>query len=116
MSAISEANPQGIIYYIKHFKRIGCACTHDDVDLEKVCAMYHQRGMVKSHKEPEVIPTVYQKECPKTLETVEEYIRGFQGVDGQPLSYGLRDGLIAPFATSDPTYCPNGSKYFTHDE
>ena len=47
---------------------------------------------------------------------MEDYIRGFYGVDGQPLSYGLREDLIAPVAASDPTYRANGSDYFTHDE
>ena len=47
---------------------------------------------------------------------MEEYIRGFSGLDGQPLIYGLRDDLIGPVAASDPTYCDHGSKYFTHDE
>ena len=43
-------------------------------------------------------------------------MRGFCGVDGQPLSYGLRGGLIAPVTSNYPTYRDNGSKYFTHDE
>ena len=47
---------------------------------------------------------------------MEEYIRGFCGVDGQLLSYGLRDVLEPPAAASDPTYCTNGSNYFTHNE
>ena len=47
---------------------------------------------------------------------MEEYIRVFRGVDGQPLRYGLRDDLIAPVDASDPTYQSNGSEYFTHDE
>ena len=72
--------------------------------------------MEEAHKYPEVVPTVNPKDWPKTLKTVEEYIRGFLGVDGQPLSYILRDGLIYPVTASDPTYNSNGSYYFTHDE
>ena len=33
-----------------------------------------------------------------------------------PISYGLRDDLIAPVFASDPMYRANGSKYFTYDE
>ena len=61
-----------MIYYIKHLKRIGRTCTHANVEINKVRAMYHQRDMEEAHKDPEVLPTVYQKDCPKTLETVEE--------------------------------------------
>ena len=63
-----------------------------------------------------MVPTVDPKYWPNNFETVEEYIRGFLGVDGQPLSYGFRDYLEPPAAASDPTYRANGSKYFTHDK
>ena len=45
---------------------------------------------------------------------MEEYIRGFLVKYVQPLSYLLRDDLIAPVSASDPMYLSNGSKYFTH--
>ena len=78
--------------------------------------MYHQRDMEESHKEPKVVPTVGTRDRPKTLETVEEYIRGFCGVYGKLLIYGLREDFIAPVAAQYPTYRANGSKYFTHNE
>ena len=72
VSAMAEANLQGIINYIKYFKRIGRTCTHADVDHGKVCAMYHQQDMEEAHKYPEVVPIVNTKDWPKTLETAEE--------------------------------------------
>ena len=63
-----------------------------------------------------MVPTIDPKDWTKTLETVEEYIRGFRGLDGQPLSYRLGYYLIVPVTASDLTYGVNGSKYFTHDE
>ena len=45
VSAMAEANLQRVIYYIKHFKRIWRTCTHADVELSKVRAMYHHRYM-----------------------------------------------------------------------
>ena len=56
-----------------------------------------------------MVHTVDKKDWPKNLETAEEHIRGFRGVDGQPLSYVLRDDLEPPFVTSDPTHPANGS-------
>ena len=104
VSEMAEANIQGMIYYINFFKRIRHTCMHADLDLSKVCTMYYQQDMEEAHRNPEVVPTVNPREWPKTLETVEEYIRGFRGVDGLPLSYGLRDDLISPVAASDPMY------------
>ena len=66
--------------------------------------------MEESHKEPKVLFTVEPMDWPKTLETVEEYIRGFREVDGKPLIYGLRGDLIAPVAATDIMYCDNGSE------
>ena len=70
VSAITESNPQGMIYYINFFKKIGCTCTHANVDIYKVHAMYHQPDMEEAHKDPEVVLTVYPKYWTKTLETV----------------------------------------------
>ena len=52
VSEMAEANLQEMIYYIKHFKRIRRTCTHAAVELDKVCAMYNQRDMEESYKDP----------------------------------------------------------------
>ena len=105
-----------MIYYTTHFKRIWRKFTHANVELSKVCVIYHQRDMEEAQKYSEVVPSVNPKDWPKTLEMVEEYIRGFGGLDGQPLSYILRDNLELTSVASDPTHYANGSKYLTHDE
>ena len=33
VSSMAESNLQGMIYYLKHFKRIGGSCTNFDVDI-----------------------------------------------------------------------------------
>ena len=52
VSAMSESNLQGMIYYIKHFYRIGRTCTHANVELSKVCALHHKWYIEESHKYP----------------------------------------------------------------
>ena len=116
VSGVVEANLQGMIYYINPFNSIGRICTHAGVKLSKIRSIYHQRDMEEANKDPEVAPAVDPKDWPETLETVEEYIRGFRVVDGQPLSYGLRNYLEPPSVANNPTHRANGSKYFTHDE
>ena len=108
VSVMAEVNLQGMIYYIKHFKRTEGIYTHRDVELSKARAMYHQRDKEESHKDPGLVPTINTRDWPKTLETVEDYTRGFCGVDGQPLSFRLRDYLIAPVDANDTTYRANG--------
>ena len=57
VSAITESNPQGMIYYINFFKKIGCTCTHANLELDKVCAIYHYQDMEEAQNYPEVVPT-----------------------------------------------------------
>ena len=116
VSQMAEANLQGVVYYIKHSNGIGRICTHANVDIAKFRIMYHQRYMGETHKYPEVVPTSNPKDWPKTLETVEECIRGFQVVYGQPHCYILKDDLIPAVAASATTYRGNGSDYFSHNQ
>ena len=78
--------------------------------------MYNQQDMEEAHKNPEVVTNINTKDWPKTLEMVEECIRRFLGVYGQPLSYELRDDFEPPAAASDPMHRANGTNYFTHDD
>ena len=68
---------------------------HANIDLSKVLAMYHHQDMEVPHKDPEGGPTFYPRDWPKTLKMLKEYIRGFHRIYGKPLSYGLRDDMIA---------------------
>ena len=67
VSAMDEENLQGMIYYIKYFKKNGCTWIHADVDLEKDHTIYNHRDMKEAHKDPEVVPNVDPKDRPKTL-------------------------------------------------
>ena len=69
---MTEANLQGMIYYINHFKNIVRTCTHADVELYKVPTMYHQRYIEEAHKDLKVVATSNPRDWPKTFETVED--------------------------------------------
>ena len=71
VSEMDESNLEIMIYFIKYSKRIGRTCTHANVELSKVSAMYHQRDMEEDHMGPEVLPIVDPKDWPNTLETLE---------------------------------------------
>ena len=73
-------------------------------------------NMEETHKDQEFLPTVDPKDWPKTLEMMEEYIRGFWVVYGKLRSYVLRDDLEPPATASDNMHHTNGSKNLTHDE
>lgn len=113
---MAETNFEGMVYYIKHFKRVSRTCTYADVLLPSVRALYNQRDKEEAHKDPEVVPTIDPIDWPKSLEAVEEYLHGFRGVDGQPLSYVLNNEMVPSPEATDPGYRQAGSTYFTPDE
>ena len=77
VSEMAKANLKGMIYYIKNFNRIRRTCKHADVDITKFHELYQQRDMEETHKDQEFVSTVDPEDWPKTLEMMEEYIRGF---------------------------------------
>ena len=56
--------------------------------------MYHQRDMEIKHTDFTVVLTVDYKDLHQTLEATVEYIHGFRGVDGNNLSYVIRQYLF----------------------
>ena len=51
----------------------------------------------KEHMDPLVSPVIGAKNCPKTMESLEEHLRGDIGVKGVPLSYVVRtEETVAP--------------------
>jgi len=67
-------------------------------------------------KDPTVVPTIDFKNWPRSMESLENYIRGHMGVDKTPLSYTIRTELFPPRATDDPTFGVAGSVYSSIDE
>ena len=63
-----------------------------------------------------MVPTVDYKDWPQTSEATVEYICGFYGVDGNPISYVIRQNLFTELADQYPMCGTFGSKYFTIDE
>ena len=67
-------------------------------------------------KDPTVVPTIDTKNWPRTMESVENYIRVHLGVDKTPLSYAIRVDLFPPRAADDPTFGAADSVYHSIDD
>lgn len=116
VSAQAEENLQGMVYLIRHHKRVCRTVDFADVTLDKVLKLERQREFEAAHTNPSSEPTIDSKDWPKTMELVVEWIGGFRGVDGHPLSYVIRDLLVPPGQNSDPTVGEANSEYLTYDE
>jgi len=114
--AQAEENLQAMVYFIRHHKRACRPVTHADVTLEKSLKFVRQRDTEAAHTETLEPPTIDTKDSPKTLEEVVECIGSFRGVDGNPLSYGLREKLVPKVSATNPTVGKANLEYLTNDE
>ena len=89
--------------------------THALVTLAAVRKMETQRQQEDAHKDS-IVPTVVDlKNWPKSMESLEQYVRGHWGVDGGPLGYVICCDLFLPASAMYPGYNIAGSKYDDHD-
>ena len=68
-----------------------------DIALDNVRLLRKLKESEKEHTDPLVSPVVDTKNWPKTMESFDEYLRGYIGVKGVPLSYVVRsEEAVAP--------------------
>jgi len=116
-SSKAQTNFGLMCYYINHLtKRADRATTWTAITLPLVKSMKPQMLQESTAKDPTVVPTIDFKNWPRSMESLENYIRGHMGVDKTPLSYTIRTELFPPRATDDPTFGAAGSVYSSIDE
>ena len=113
---MAETNLQGVLYFINHHTRFDRTYNYANVALTQVGKLYHQNDMEKSKRYPNVVPDIASKDWSRTLETVVEYIRGFCGLYGHPLSYCFRGDLVPTAEITDTTVDNSNITYFSCDE
>ena len=116
-SGKAQANFGLMCYYINHvMKRTDRTLTWAGVTLPQVKTMRPQIQQEDTAKDPAVVPTIDAKNWPRTMESVENYIRGHLGVDKTPLKYVIRVDLFPPPAANDPIFGAADSEYLSIDE
>ncbi|KAL3809730.1 hypothetical protein ACHAXA_011325 [Cyclostephanos tholiformis] len=116
-SGKAQANFGLMCYYINHvMKRTDRPLTWPSVTLPQVKTMRPQIQQEDTAKDPAVVPTINAKNWPRTMELVENYIRGHLGVDKTPLSYVIRANLFPPPAADDPIFGTADIEYLSIDE
>ena len=89
------------VYFIKHRDRVSIDVTFINLVLAGVRKPTSQGEMEEYSTEGSIInPTVNTKDWPKTVKSVEEYLRMFHSVNDTPLSDVMRNQLV-PTAESD---------------
>ena len=119
ISAIGQQTFGLMCYYVKHrVNRVDRGVTFANISLAAVKKMKTQELLEKGHKDPIIVPAIDFKNWPKTMDSIEHWIRGHRGVDGSSLGYVIRksDNLFPPTAADDPTMGAADSVYMSHDD
>ena len=116
-SSKAQTNFGLMCYYLNHLtKRADRSTTWPAITLAVVKSMKPQMLQEATAKDPTVVPTIDFKNWPRTMESLENYIRGHMGVDKTPLTYATRVNLFPPRAADDPPFGAVDSVYNSNDE
>ena len=77
-------------FFINHKERIVRVVVPTDITLDIRSLLCKLNENKKEHTDPLVYPVIDAKTWPKTMECLEEYLRGHIGFKGVPLSYVVR--------------------------
>ncbi len=89
-------------FYIHRQHRISLVPDAGSITVDKVRRFPHLRETKNDHSDPEELPKLDPKNWSKTLEAIQEYLRGFLGTTKVPLSYVIRDQVNVSAANANP--------------
>jgi hypothetical protein len=119
ISAVSQVNFGLMCYYVKHKQdRVDRIITFPSVTLAAVKRLKAQQLLEHTHKDPIIAPTIDFKNWPKTMDVLDQWVKGHRGVDGSSLGYVYRKtaNLFPPAAADDPPMGAVDSTYMSHDD
>ena len=91
----AENNLKLACYFLRYKERTSRAVTADMITLASVRELRPYREWEENHKDVEA-PEINAKDWPRTIEAIEEYLRGCLGVQKTPLAYVIRDDIAIP--------------------
>lgn len=100
VSLRAENNLKLACYYLRYKERTSRTVTPDDITLDRVRAYRDHKEWEENHEDVKP-PEINARNWPRTIEAIEEYLRGCLGVTGIPLAYIVREQVTVP-AGDDP--------------
>ena len=97
VSLRDEKNLKLESFFLKHKVRNRRGAVSNNITVDNMRLFRELKESVKEHKHQVVYPVIDAKNWPKTMESLEEYLRGHIGGKGVPLSYVVRSKeAVAP--------------------
>jgi hypothetical protein len=102
VSIRSVANLKLFVYYLKHMERVQRQPVPNAINFILVRSyrnqQRHEVGLKKTAEEPEI----NDKDWPRTLDKIKEYLASQYGVTGSTLDYGVRPEIAVKPESEDP--------------
>lgn len=93
-----------LAFYLRHQKRISRVVNVANITLDSIRTLREQRDYESSYKAPDDPPTINAKDWPKTMESIQEYLRSYLGEQKIPLAYVVRKDEDVPAIDPDGSY------------
>jgi hypothetical protein len=99
----AEGHLKLLAFYLRHMERVSRTVTPASITLDVIRTLRELREFELSYKVPDLdAPTINAKDWPKTMESIEEYLRSILGERKTPLAYVVRKNENIPGGT-DPS-------------
>ena len=100
VSLRAENNLKLMCYLLRFKTRTSRTLSTSDITLEAIRGMKSHKEWEEKHEDVDP-PTINTKDWPRTIEAIEEYLRGCLGATKIPLAYVIREDEAVPH--TDPT-------------
>lgn len=90
VSLRAENNLKLMAYYLRHRARVSRQTQPADITLENIRSVKELRESEENYEQPEDLPKVNDRDWPKTMEAIQEYLRTRLGEHNIPLAYVIR--------------------------
>jgi predicted ribosome quality control (RQC) complex YloA/Tae2 family protein len=90
VSIKAEENLKLAAYFVRHQQRISRPVSALMITIDSVRGLKELKAAEETHKDPTKKPVINEKNWPRTLDNIEEYLRNHLGQTDIPLSYIVR--------------------------
>jgi hypothetical protein len=98
-----ENNLKLCVYFLKHMERVQRVPTAASITLEVVRGYREQQRYEENFKKTAVEPEINDKDRPRTVESIREYLAAQYGAKGSTLDYVIRQEVEVKPHASEPS-------------
>lgn len=112
VSARAELNLTVACYIARHYHRTNRLLEADDITMARIERYQQYKQVEDEHKDPDELLLLTKVErIQEFLDDFPEHLEKYNGQDGKPLSYVIREEPLIPDENTDPPFGEPGTLY-----